>query len=218
MPAATVLPCLLFLFYNNKTKTKKLSLQAVSPEQAVQCIGVELYQQSFSGHQTMADVTDISPYTVGETVQYYISYLGAPAKWYSGAVVSAITPPTNHTNYETFDISSTIICRNIQGNVRKYRERELKVGQICEYIISTDEDGNTTATLPYTIVAIQADGALVLNFTQRGMHADHLHKLPPDINPFITLIMALNPVSMMVLICIVMIVCTDNVISHDETG
>ena len=167
----------------------------------------------------MADITDISSYAVGEKVQYYLSYLDAPPQWYSCAEIIAINPPTNHTNNETFDISSTIICRKIKDNVRPYHlGGELNVGQICRYIIRTDEDGNVAATLPYTIISIQNDGALVLNFTQRGMHADHLHKIPPEVNSLIVLITGLTPINMMVLLCVVMIVCTDNVISHDETG
>ena len=176
----------------------------------------------------MADITDISPFAVGEAIQYYVSYFGEPPRWYNvGATVVAINPPTNSSN-ETFDISltftvpanrvSTTGLSLSDNGVRPYRERPLQVGQICDYILRTDEEGNAISTMPYTIISKQNDGALVLSFTQLGMHADHLHKLTPDINPFVMLIMLVNQLSPICLICISVIVCTDNVISHDETG
>ena len=175
----------------------------------------------------MADIADTTPFAVGDKVQYFISYFDAPPKWYSTAIVVAVNPPTTDNANETYDISSTFSVPafhvsitgavNHQHGVRPYREREPKVGQICEYILNTDENGNATTTMPYTIVSKQNDGALVLNFTQRGMPADHLHH-EPDLIPFMALIMVVNQLSPIALICIVMIVCTDNVISHDETG
>ena len=167
----------------------------------------------------MADITDTSPprsFVVGDRVQYYISYFGESPKWYYAATVIAVNPQTNNNANETYDIQSNFSVD--AKSVRPFRGGELHVGEICEFIQKKDEDGDPTETIPYCITTKYNDGSFFLSFLQRGMQAEHLQKLPSELNPFISFVVAINPMSMICLECISVIVCTDNVISHDETG
>ena len=149
----------------------------------------------------MADIIDTSPFAVGDRVQFYLAFFGLSPKWYDNATVVAVNPQTNRAD-ETFDIACNFTVP--ANSVRPYCERELTVGEICEHILSADEDGNVTSTMPYTIISKHNDNILGilygLNFTQRGIRAEHLHKVPPELPLWVTFVVAVNPLGM---ICVV---------------
>ena len=164
----------------------------------------------------MADITDtFRSFAVGQRVQFYLSFFDERPKWYQNATIIASNPQKN-----TFDIEHNFTVP--AKSVKPLQGYELNVGEICEYIQSEDGDGNVLSTMPHTIISKHHDRVLgelfYLTFTQRGMRPEHLHVQPPETDVCITLILAVNPVAMVIMICLSMIICTDNVISHDETG
>ena len=142
-----------------------------------------------------------SPFAVGQRVQFYISFFREQPNWFHDATVIKINPQTNNAD-ETFDIANNFTVP--AKSVRPFRGYGLNVGEICEYILSTDEDGNVTSTMPYTIISKYNDSILgewfYLNFTQRGMRAEHLHVQPPESDPCINLLVAANLVAMIFIV------------------